>query len=711
MAQRIALISEHASPLATLGGVDNGGQNVYVAHVARQLAALGYAVDVFTRRDDPEVKEIHPWENGIRVIHVPAGPARFVNKEELLPYMKAFSRYMIQFIRKNGPYDLIHANFWMSGLAAVAVKRELGIPFVITFHALGRVRRVYQGSRDSFPDVRFEIEDQIIAEADRIIAECPQDEEDLTHLYQADPQRIVTVPAGFDPHEMQPVPKNDARKQLGLAEDEHIILQLGRMVARKGVDNVIQALGRLVHQHGVQARLLIVGGESEDPDPNNSPELARLVKIAKAEQVLDHVTFVGRRQRSVLKYYYSAADVFVSTPWYEPFGITPLEAMACGTPVIGSNVGGIKYSVADGKTGFLVPPRDPDALAERLAELFNQPGLQKRFSKQAVQRVQKLFTWETVARSLSKVYGEVVCEARSETETCYAANIQLVEDRFSDLLMALSRTRSSLSSSIQQFGLVLSQVLQRGGKVLVAGNGGSAADAQHFAAELTGRFKIHPRKALPVIALNADPVLLTAWANDVSYDKVFSRQVEAFGQPGDVLLLISTSGNSKNLIEACKTARRRGVTCLALLGKDGGDLLRLADQSIVIPAVDTARIQEVQILVLHLACELIELELFTKPAARKDSLKKQLDKSSGRPVRPTRLPRTPVPANVPVTGIPAAGMLASGTPAVSDMETTKTGVMAKNGTSRYSKRNGEGNKNEELGWKGRSGNRRSAGIG
>jgi len=415
MSKRIALISEHASPLATLGGVDNGGQNVYVAQVAKNLAALGYAVDVFTRRDDPELKEIHEWENGVRIIHVPAGPDQYVHKEGLLPYMKAFTRYMIEFIQREGRYDLIHANFWMSGLVATAIKHELGIPFVITLHALGRVRRVYQGNSDTFPDTRFEIEDRTIAAADRIIAECPQDKEDLTHLYQADPERVTIVPAGFDPQELQPIDKLAARKQLGLSAKDHIILQLGRVVPRKGIDTVIHGLARLVRDYSIEACLLVVGGESEDPDPITTPELSRLMQIARKEKVASRVAFIGRRQRDVLKYYYSAADVFVSTPWYEPFGITPLEAMACGTPVVGSNVGGIKYTVTDGKTGFLVPPKDPNALAARLAEMFQNPVMLKRFSRQAIQRVQKYFSWERVARLLSNVYEAVITETRLET--------------------------------------------------------------------------------------------------------------------------------------------------------------------------------------------------------------------------------------------------------------------------------------------------------
>ncbi len=686
MSKRIALISEHASPLATLGGVDNGGQNVYVAQVAKALVAMGYAVDVFTRRDDPELEEVHLWENGIRIIHVPAGPPRYVHKEEMLPYMQTFTRFMIDFIARDGGYDLIHANFWMSGLVATAIKRELGIPFVITFHALGRVRRVYQGKNDNFPDVRFEIEERIIAAADRIIAECPQDKEDLTHLYQAEPERVSIVPAGFDPEEMEAISKPAARKQLGLPEDERIILQLGRVVPRKGIDTVIHGLARLVRDYDIRARLVVVGGESEDPDPRINPELARLMKIAKKEKVADLVTFVGRRQRNILKYYYSAADIFVSTPWYEPFGITPLEAMACGTPVIGSNVGGIKYTVVDGKTGYLVPPKDPDSLAARMAEMFQKPELLARFSKQAVARVRKHFTWERVAELLAEVYEDVMEETQPQvsgiTGSDLAAHIELIDSSFNNLVETLTQTHALLANPILEFGQLLSQALKQGHKILVAGNGGSAADAQHFAAELTGRFKIPHRRALPALALNADPVILTAWANDVSYEKVFARQVEAFGQPGDLLILISSSGKSKNLIEACKSARRIGVQCLALLGKDGGDLVALADRAVVIPAMDTARIQEVQILVLHLLCEIIELDLFTRKVQQKE------------------------PAG-------SASKVASSIDFILPIEPGSSNSTVKQRVSQYSnsKKNREMNNNEKLGWKSNSGNGRSAGIG
>lgn len=408
MSQRIALISEHASPLAALGGKDCGGQNVYVGHVARELARQGCQVDVFTRRDHPQQPMIAPWLSGVRIVHVPAGPAHYVRKEEMLPFMDEFCAFVLAFCGREGRYDLVHANFWMSGLVAAECKRANGTPFVITFHALGRVRRLHQGDADEFPDVRFAIEDRIVAEADAIIAECPQDEEDLICLYNASPERIRIVPCGFDPHEFWPIRKGAARTALGLDADAHILLQLGRMVPRKGVDTAIRALPILQREYGIDVHLLIIGGEADTPDPVSTPELGRLAAIADGERVADRVIAVGRRPRTVLRYFYSAADLFVSTPWYEPFGITPVEAMACGTPVIGSNVGGIKFTVRDGETGYLVPPRDPVALANRIAHLYGHPQLMQVFRRQGVQRANDLFTWEKVGLALAAVYEDVM---------------------------------------------------------------------------------------------------------------------------------------------------------------------------------------------------------------------------------------------------------------------------------------------------------------
>lgn len=407
MKRKIAFISEHASPLASLGGVDSGGQNVYVAELAKHLAAAGYYVDIFTRWEDPKLPKVIEWENNIRVINVKAGLVGLMPKEELLPFMQAFKEDMLAFIAlEKIKYNLIHANFFMSGLVAMWLKEALNIPFVITFHALGCVRQIFQGKSDKFPPERIEIEKQIVQNADAVIAECPQDKTDLIEYYNAPVEKITIIPCGFSAKEFYPVNREIACTLLGLQTDERILLQLGRMVPRKGVDNVVRALGRLKNT-GVAYRLVVVGGETDDPNPMACPEIARLQKIAREEGVEDKVTFAGRKNREILKYYYCAADVFISTPWYEPFGITPLESMACGTPVIGSNVGGIKYSVLDGKTGFLVPPNDPAALASKVHLLTSNPALLQQMKKASKQRVKENFTWQKVALLVADLYQHI----------------------------------------------------------------------------------------------------------------------------------------------------------------------------------------------------------------------------------------------------------------------------------------------------------------
>jgi D-inositol-3-phosphate glycosyltransferase len=405
MQRRIAIISEHASPLASLGSVDSGGQNVYVAHIARQLARIGYQVDVFTRHVERNSPVWQLWEDGVRVVHVPAGPARFVRKEDMFPYMPSFADWMTEHASQ---YDLYHANFWMSGYVAAELRRRLGRPFVITFHALGRVRRLHQGAADEFPAAREQVEQRLIDEAAMVVAECPQDVDDHVTLYGADRERIRLVPCGYDPAEFSPVDQLAARQRLGLSGDEPLFLQLGRIVPRKGIDNVIRAIGELNHRHRKAARLLVVGGQSPQSRRVVDPEMGRLQQVARECRVKNQVEFIGQRDREALKWFYSASDAFITTPWYEPFGITPLEAMACGKPVIGSNVGGIKYTVRHGVTGLLVPPKDPIALANAMQALLDDVKLRQSMGANALARVKRHFTWECVAHQLAAVYSEVL---------------------------------------------------------------------------------------------------------------------------------------------------------------------------------------------------------------------------------------------------------------------------------------------------------------
>ncbi len=409
MLKRIAFISEHASPLALVGGTDSGGQNVYVDRVAAHLSRMGCEVDIFTRWDSAEQPRIVTYRPGVRVIHVEAGPRQFVRKERLFEYMDDFVDDMASFMRReDAGYDVMHAHFWMSGYVAKKLKQRFGIPYAITFHALGKVRRIYQGSADEFPDLRFNVEEEVAGDADAVIAECPQDRDDLMIHYLVKPDRIRTIPCGFDKDEFVPLDKRECALRVGVDPDEKIILQLGRMVPRKGVDNVIRGTAELLRKKPLPVRLLVVGGESDEPCPIKTPEIGRLQAIAREEGIEDRVTFTGRRNRDQLKYYYNAADIFVSTPWYEPFGITPLEAMACGVPVVGANVGGIKYSVEHDGTGFLVPPDEPGILAERMLEILDDEQTYEALSRRAIRRVNRLFTWETVTHQLIELYEDIV---------------------------------------------------------------------------------------------------------------------------------------------------------------------------------------------------------------------------------------------------------------------------------------------------------------
>lgn len=615
MRRRVALISEHASPLAVLGGVDSGGQNVYVGKVASHLAELGYDVDVFTRRDSSHLPRVARWTHGVRIIHVPAGPPSPVRKENMLGFMGEFTAFVLQACRCK-PYDLLHANFFMSGLVAADVKAVLGTPFVVTFHALGRVRRLYQLETDSFPEERLAIEDRIIAEADRIIAECPQDEEDLIRLYDADPEKITIVPCGFDPGEFWPVDKAAARVALGLDPDERLILQLGRMVPRKGVETAIRGLGRLRAQHGISARLLVVGGESDDADAQITPEIGRLRKIASAEGLDQEVNFVGRRGRDQLRYYYSAADLFVTTPWYEPFGITPVEAMACGTPVVGSNVGGIKFTVRDGENGYLVPPNDPEALAERIAHLYQNPKLLSVLSRQAVRRANDLFTWQRVTGAVADLYEEVLSASQPERRD-EAGDLAVIDGSFDALMGTLQESRRRLRPSLLEAAELLSTCLARDGKALICGLGSDAFSAQHFVSELIGRYRVLGRTGLPALALSADSAAIGLWSDSPGCDDVFARQIEVLGRTGDVLVGLGGVGERcRGLAPAFEAAREMGLGCVAVMGGGGDALDRLTDVTISVPSSEPHQVRQVQMMIVHLLCKLMgERSLGRRPQA------------------------------------------------------------------------------------------------
>lgn len=411
---QIAFISEHASPAALLGSADAGGQNVYVDELSRQLGQRGHRVDVFTRRDSPELPEIMHWAPHVRVIHVAAGPPRVLPKDELWPLMPAFRDEMLRFVRREGVrYDVVHGHFWMSGWVAAELGCRLDAPAVQTFHALGITKRREQGSADTSPAQRIAVEREIIRRVDRIVVQCPAERAELIADYGADPAKLTPIPAAVNLQRFRPIAKLAARRRLNLPADAPIITYVGRMLPRKDVRNVVRALARLIQRglpDGRAPLLLIVGGETADADPVATPEIGVLQRLAAELGVSHRVRFAGKQQPDELYLFYGAADVAVTTPWYEPFGLTPLEAMACGRPVIGAAVGGISFTVRDGVTGLLVPPRDPDALADRLGLLLRDSRLQARMGRNARRWVESAFAWSLTAQRTADLYARLLAE-------------------------------------------------------------------------------------------------------------------------------------------------------------------------------------------------------------------------------------------------------------------------------------------------------------
>jgi glycosyltransferase involved in cell wall biosynthesis len=397
---RVALVSEHASPLAALGPVDAGGQNVHVAALALALGRRGVEVTVHTRRDGPALPHRVAMADRVHVEHVDAGPARELPKDTLLPHMHDFARALFRSWSARPP-DVVHAHFWMSGHASLTAARALGIPVVQTFHALGVVKRRHQGARDTSPPQRPSIERSVVRRVDRIVATC-QDEVIELRALGADPARVSVVPCGVDLELFGPTGPVWPPPRRG----RHRLVVVGRMVERKGLADAVRALAMVPG-----AELLIAGGP-ERAALWTDPEARRLGAVAEHEGVGGRVELIGRVGRDRVPALLRSADVVVCVPWYEPFGIVPLEAMACGVPVVASAVGGMLDTVVDGGTGVLVPPRRPDRLAAAIRDLLACPGRRARMGAAGVRRVRRLYHWDRVAALTLDAYAAALETAR-----------------------------------------------------------------------------------------------------------------------------------------------------------------------------------------------------------------------------------------------------------------------------------------------------------
>ena len=401
---RVAMVSEHASPLATLGGVDAGGQNVHVAALSAALARRGAEVVVYTRRDDPDLPPRVAAARGVTVEHVDAGPPEAIPKDELLPHMDEFGARLRRSLRLDPP-DVVHAHFWMSGRAALAAARPLGLPLLQTFHALGVVKRRHQGAKDTSPPERLRTEAVLAREVDGIVATCSDEVFELVRM-GADLRRTAVVPCGVDLRQFRPdgpvAPRGRAGRRL---------LVVSRLVERKGVGDVVAALARLP-----DAELVVAGGPPA-AGLAGDPEARRLAGLAERLGVADRVRLLGRVAPCDLPALYRSADLVVNVPWYEPFGIVPLEAMACGVPVVASAVGGLVDTVVDDVTGVHVPPRQPGRLAATVAALLADPERRATLGAAGARRARRRYGWDRIAASTLEVYAGVLAKVSSGRET------------------------------------------------------------------------------------------------------------------------------------------------------------------------------------------------------------------------------------------------------------------------------------------------------
>ncbi|MBI4561222.1 MAG: glycosyltransferase [Candidatus Rokubacteria bacterium] len=410
----MAVLSLHTCPLAILGGKETGGMNVYVREVSRELGRMGVHVDVFTRSQNPEIPRVVPLGTSCRVIHLTAGPEAPMPREAVHQHVLEFVAGLQAFsARQSLTYDLLHAHYWLSGVAGLILKARWGVPLIQMFHTLGRLKnRVARAPAQREPDLRIEEEGRIVREADRIVAANAVERAQLVWYYGAESDRIEAIPCGVDTELFRPLDEAEAKAKLSLGP-ERLLLYVGRLAPIKGLETLLEAVRRLRRALRYRdLRLLIVGGDSDEPEDGHK---ASLMKRVEALGLQGAVSFVGAQPQERLRFYYSAATMTIMPSYYESFGMVALEAMACGSPVVASRVGGLTTTVVDNVTGCLVPEGDPQALADRVAWLLEDDGLRWRLGWEA-SRAATRYRWPCVAEAICRLYAEMRPAARRHLE-------------------------------------------------------------------------------------------------------------------------------------------------------------------------------------------------------------------------------------------------------------------------------------------------------
>lgn len=410
------MLSYHTCPLATLGGKETGGMNVYVRELTRALGRRGIGVDVFTRSQDEHVPHVlHDLGYGNRVVHIPSGPEHPLQKDELQAHLPEFVERIQDFSGRKGlSYDLIHSHYWLSGAAALQLQTEWKVPIVQHFHTLGEMKnQVARSPGEVASPARIEMEGRLLAEVERVVASTDAELAQFRWLYHAPTNRAVVVEPGVDTTHFYPIPRDEAREFIGVDDQRRIVLFVGRIEPLKGLDSLLRAVALIQTDGQLDLHLMVIGGEPEAGEQQMDAEMRRLLDLTAELGIKDTATYLGRRDQDTLQYYYSAAEVVVMPSHYESFGLVALEAMACGTPVIASETGGLLFLVQDGETGFHVPTAMPAALAERLVTLLGDRELRARLGAQAAEYARG-FDWRGVADRIIEVYRELIPESTAD---------------------------------------------------------------------------------------------------------------------------------------------------------------------------------------------------------------------------------------------------------------------------------------------------------
>lgn len=399
---KIALISVHGDPAIDIGQEEAGGQNVYVKEVGEALARLGWQVDMFTRRSSAKQSEIVQHSSNCRTIRLTTGPQKFIPRQKIFNYLPEFLREFLDFQAKQQTiYPIVHTNYWLSAWVGMELKKVQTIQHLHTYHSLGAVKYSAINAIPLIARTRLRVERQCLETADAIVATSPQEQEHMRSLVSKK-GNIMVIPCGTNIDCFGSIDKAEGREKIGIKPEEKLVMYVGRFDKRKGIETLVRAIAKPGVRRHENLKLAIVGGYT--PGEKDGIEKERISDIVKELGIEDITVFPGKVRHEDLAYYYAAADICVVPSHYEPFGLVAIEAMASRTPVVASRVGGLKFSVADNKTGLLVTPQDEDAFARAIDSILDNPEWQEQLGKNARKRVESKFSWDGVASQLDREY-------------------------------------------------------------------------------------------------------------------------------------------------------------------------------------------------------------------------------------------------------------------------------------------------------------------